>query len=80
MEKNINETNQENKENSNKENNADVLNNKEAENNKPDYKEFTVSLSSIDYEGPLSILFDMLNISRELSVEPSLIHIISKSL
>ncbi|MEI0526011.1 segregation/condensation protein A [Brachyspira murdochii] len=78
MEKNINETNQENKENSNKENNADVLNNKEAENNKPDYKEFTVSLSSIDYEGPLSILFDMLKRSEKNIYEVSILEIIDQ--
>ncbi len=78
MEENINETQQEN-------NNADSLNtadnsNKEeiAENNKPDYREFTVSLSSIDYEGPLSILFDMLKRSEKNIYEVSILEIIDQ--
>ena len=78
MEENINETQQEN-------NNADPLNtvdnsNKEetAENNKPDYREFTVSLSSIDYEGPLSILFDMLKRSEKNIYEVSILEIIDQ--
>ena len=78
MKENINETQQEN-------NNADSLNtadnsNKEeiAENNKPDYREFTVSLSSIDYEGPLSILFDMLKRSEKNIYEVSILEIIDQ--
>ncbi|WP_300752666.1 segregation/condensation protein A [uncultured Brachyspira sp.] len=75
MEENINETNKEN----NTENNSDVLNNnKETENNNPDYKEFTVSLSSIDYEGPLSILFDMLKRSEKNIYEVSILEIIDQ--
>ena len=75
MEENINETNKEN----NTENNSDVLNNnKETENNNPDYKEFTVSLSSIDYEGPLSILFDMLKRSEKSIYEVSILEIIDQ--
>lgn len=76
MEENINETN---KENNNTENTSDVLNyKKEEENNKPDYKEFTVSLSSIDYEGPLSILFDMLKRSEKNIYEVSILEIIDQ--
>ena len=75
MEENINETN---KENNNTENTSDVLNYKEEENNKPDYKEFTVSLSSIDYEGPLSILFDMLKRSEKNIYEVSILEIIDQ--
>ncbi|MDO6994975.1 segregation/condensation protein A [Brachyspira innocens] len=75
MEENINETNKEN----NTENTSEVLNNnKETENNNPDYKEFTVSLSSIDYEGPLSILFDMLKRSEKNIYEVSILEIIDQ--
>ncbi|WP_020005662.1 segregation and condensation protein A [Brachyspira innocens] len=71
MEENINETN--------KENTSEVLNNnKETENSNPDYKEFTVSLSSIDYEGPLSILFDMLKRSEKNIYEVSILEIIDQ--
>lgn len=79
MEENINETQQEN-------NNADIENTvntdtsakEETENSKPDYKEFTVSLSSIDYEGPLSILFDMLKRSEKNIYEVSILEIIDQ--
>ena len=76
MEENINETQQEN-------NNADNVNTdtsakEETENSKPDYKEFTVSLSSIDYEGPLSILFDMLKRSEKNIYEVSILEIIDQ--
>ena len=77
MEENINETQKEN-------NNADASNandlniKEETENNKPDYKEFTVSLSSIDYEGPLSILFDMLKRSEKNIYEVSILEIIDQ--
>ena len=75
MEENINETNKEN----NTENTSEVLNNnKETENDKTDYKEFTVSLSSIDYEGPLSILFDMLKRSEKNIYEVSILEIIDQ--
>ncbi|WP_028331104.1 segregation and condensation protein A [Brachyspira alvinipulli] len=76
MEENINETQQEN-------NNADSLNadnskKEEISDNKPDYREFTVSLSSIDYEGPLSILFDMLKRSEKNIYEVSILEIIDQ--
>ena len=75
MEENINETNKENS----TENTSEVLNNnKETENDKTDYKEFTVSLSSIDYEGPLSILFDMLKRSEKNIYEVSILEIIDQ--
>ncbi|WP_297205828.1 segregation/condensation protein A [uncultured Brachyspira sp.] len=54
------------------------INETKQENNKPDYKEFTVSLSSIDYEGPLSILFDMLKRSEKNIYEVSILEIIDQ--
>lgn len=74
MEENINETQQEN----NNAINTDASAKQEAENSKPDYKEFTVSLSSIDYEGPLSILFDMLKRSEKNIYEVSILEIIDQ--
>lgn len=74
MEENINETQQEN----NNAINADTSAKEETENSKPDYKEFTVSLSSIDYEGPLSILFDMLKRSEKSIYEVSILEIIDQ--
>ncbi|MEI0491925.1 segregation/condensation protein A [Brachyspira intermedia] len=74
MEENINETQQEN----NNTINADASAKEETENSKPDYKEFTVSLSSIDYEGPLSILFDMLKRSEKSIYEVSILEIIDQ--
>ncbi|WP_300370024.1 segregation/condensation protein A [Brachyspira sp.] len=62
----------------------DNIENKKEENNiqqnndKPNYKEFTVSLSSIDYEGPLSILFDMLKRSEKSIYEVSILEIIDQ--
>ena len=76
MEENINEKQQEN--NNADHLNADNLNKETAENNKPDYKEFTVSLSSIDYEGPLSILFDMMKRSEKNIYEVSILEIIDQ--
>ena len=79
MEENINETQQENN-NADIENtvNTDTSSKEETENSKPDYKEFTVSLSSIDYEGPLSILFDMLKRSEKNIYEVSILEIIDQ--
>ncbi|MEI0701335.1 segregation and condensation protein A [Brachyspira intermedia] len=74
MEENINETQKEN----NNTINADASAKEETENSKPDYKEFTVSLSSIDYEGPLSILFDMLKRSEKSIYEVSILEIIDQ--
>lgn len=74
MEENINETKQEN----NNVINTDTSAKEETENGKPDYKEFTVSLSSIDYEGPLSILFDMLKRSEKSIYEVSILEIIDQ--
>ena len=74
MEENINETQQEN----NNPINSDASAKEETENSKPDYKEFTVSLSSIDYEGPLSILFDMLKRSEKSIYEVSILEIIDQ--
>ncbi|ASJ20600.1 segregation and condensation protein A [Brachyspira hampsonii] len=74
MEENINETKQENNNNINT--NASAK--EETESSKPDYKEFTVSLSSIDYEGPLSILFDMLKRSEKSIYEVSILEIIDQ--
>ena len=45
---------------------------------KSNYKEFTVSLSNIDYEGPLSILFDMLKRSEKSIYEVSILEIIDQ--
>ncbi|PTY40021.1 segregation and condensation protein A [Brachyspira hampsonii] len=73
MEENINETKQDN---NNINTNASAK--EETENSKPDYKEFTVSLSSIDYEGPLSILFDMLKRSEKSIYEVSILEIIDQ--
>ncbi|OEJ16125.1 chromosome segregation protein ScpA [Brachyspira hampsonii] len=75
MEENINETKQENN-NNNINTNASAK--EETENSNPDYKEFTVSLSSIDYEGPLSILFDMLKRSEKSIYEVSILEIIDQ--
>lgn len=71
MEENI-ENIQDNTENKLEENNI------QQNNDKPDYKEFTVSLSSIDYEGPLSILFDMLKRSEKSIYEVSILEIIDQ--
>ena len=76
MEENINETQQENNNADNV--NTDTSSKEETENSKPDYKEFTVSLSSIDYEGPLSILFDMLKRSEKNIYEVSILEIIDQ--
>ena len=53
-------------------------NNTNNQNQTADYKEFTVSLSSIDYEGPLSILFDMLKRSEKNIYEVSILEIIDQ--
>ena len=53
-------------------------NNTDNQNQTADYKEFTVSLSSIDYEGPLSILFDMLKRSEKSIYEVSILEIIDQ--
>ncbi|EKV55974.1 puttative segregation and condensation protein A [Brachyspira hampsonii 30446] len=74
MEENINETKQENNNNIN----TNASASEESENSKTDYKEFTVSLSSIDYEGPLSILFDMLKRSEKSIYEVSILEIIDQ--
>ncbi|WP_300748114.1 segregation/condensation protein A [uncultured Brachyspira sp.] len=58
------------------ENNIDTQ--KKTENNNVYYKEFTVSLSSIDYEGPLSLLFDMLKRSEKSIYEVSILEIIDQ--
>ena len=70
MENNINEnTNvQPQEQNSNDDSNTAQLSN----------NEFKVSLSSIDYEGPLSILFDMLKRSEKNIYEVSILEIIDQ--
>ena len=45
---------------------------------KTNFEEFKVSLSSIDYEGPLSILFDMLKRSEKNIYEVSILEIIDQ--
>ena len=45
---------------------------------KNNFEEFKVSLSSIDYEGPLSILFDMLKRSEKNIYEVSILEIIDQ--
>ncbi|WP_295162045.1 segregation/condensation protein A [uncultured Brachyspira sp.] len=62
------------------ENNIDTQKKTEnnTENNNVYYKEFTVSLSSIDYEGPLSLLFDMLKRSEKSIYEVSILEIIDQ--
>ncbi len=69
--------NKKNIENENKKNIENIEETKKEENT-ANYKEFTVSLSSIDYEGPLSILFDMLKRSEKSIYEVSILEIIDQ--
>ena len=59
-------------------NNINSMENEITNTEKTNFEEFKVSLSSIDYEGPLSILFDMLKRSEKNIYEVSILEIIDQ--
>ena len=59
-------------------NNINFMENEITNTEKTNFEEFKVSLSSIDYEGPLSILFDMLKRSEKNIYEVSILEIIDQ--